>query len=138
MLRWVPFLMVASFLAGCGMPDQEVRDKAGDAAIAVKRVAESAGDAAKKAYDEAAAKGQVAVKDAGAKLSDAALKGKVLAGFELVSGLNAKEVEVNVNDGVVSLSGTVLTDLDKMKVEGVAYGVTGDRSKVVSKVVVLK
>lgn len=138
MLRLVSFFVVVSFLAGCGMPDQEVRDKAGDAAIAVKRAAENAGDAAKKAYDDAAAKGQVAMKDAGAKLSDAALKGKVLAGFELVNGLNAKEIEVSVSGGVVSLSGTVGSDMDKLKAEGVAYGVTGDRSKVVSKIVVLK
>lgn len=122
------------------MSDQEVRDKTGDAAVAAKHAAETAGDAVKKAaetaseklkagYDQAAEQGRAVMKDAGAKLSDAALQAKVLAGFKLVAGLDASNVEVEVREGKVYLSGTVPTQLDKWKAEGVAFGVTGDNSK---------
>ena len=128
-----PKAIIASLVAlacvGCGMSDKEVREKTGDAAVTVKHAAESASDTLKKAYDDAAAKSKEAMKDAGAKLSDETLKAKVNAGFGLISGLDAKGIAVDVRDGKVYLSGTVPSQLDKMKAEGVAYGVVGDSSK---------
>lgn len=128
MIKVVGFAVVILLAAGCGMSDQEVRDRTGDAAVAVKRAAEGAGAKAKEAYDSAAVKGREAMKDAGAKLSDATLKAKVIAGFGLVAGLDASKVDVDVRGGKVFLSGAVPTQLDKMKAEGVAYGVTGSTS----------
>jgi osmotically-inducible protein OsmY len=120
---------LAALCLGCGMSDQDIRQKTGDAAIAVKHAAETAGDKLKGAYSDAAEKGKEAMKNAGDKLSDEALKAKVNAGFGLVAGLDAKNISVDVRNGKVYLSGSVPTQLDKMKAEGVAYGVTGDSSK---------
>lgn len=114
---------------GCGMSDDELRKRTGDAAVSVKQAAENASEKMKGAYDDAAAKGKEAMKDAQGTLSDTALKAKVHAGFGLVAGLKAENVEVEVREGKVYLSGRVPTALDKMKAEGVAYGVTGDRAK---------
>jgi osmotically-inducible protein OsmY len=136
MIKQVGFAMLLLFGAGCGMSDQEVRERTGDAAVAVKRAADGAGVKAKEAYDAAAIKGREAMQDAGAKLSDAALRAKVLAGFGLVAGLDAGNVEVEVRQGKVFLSGTVPTQLDKMKAEGVAYGVTGSTSSYESTIAV--
>ena len=111
------------------MSEDELRQKTGDAAVSVKRAAEGAGEAAKKADEDAATQGRQAMKNAEADLSDAALKAKVLAGFKLVAGLNAEDIKVEVESGKVMLSGTVPTHMDKMKAEGVAYGVTGDAAK---------
>lgn len=120
---------VAVACVGCGMSDQELRDRTGDAAVSVKHAAEGASGKMKEAYDAAAAKSKQAMDTAGAKLSDAALRAKVLAGFKLIAGLEAKDIEVEAKDGKVYLSGTVPTQLDKMKAEGVAFGVTGDKAK---------
>lgn len=111
------------------MSDADVKEAAGNAAVSAKHAAENASDAMKKAYEDAAAKGKEAAAEAGSKLSDAALRAKVLAGFNLVAGLEAKGVQVEVKEGKVYLGGAVPTALDKMKAEGVAYGVTGDASK---------
>ena len=128
-MKSLAFFVLVVAVAGCGMSDQELRDKTGDAAVAVKHAAETAGYKLKGAYNDAAEKGRAAMKDAGAKLSDEALKAKVEAGFGLVAGLEAKNITVDAKDGKVFLSGRVPTQLDKMKAEGVAYGVTGDQSK---------
>jgi osmotically-inducible protein OsmY len=130
--KTIIFLAAGLALFGCGMSDQELHDRTGDAAVAAKRAAEGAGDTMKSAYDSAAAKGKEALGQAGEKLSDVALRAKVLAGFKLVAGLEADQIEVEVRDQVVYLKGAVPTELDKMKAEGVAFGVTGDRSKFVS------
>ncbi len=130
--KTVALVLAALALAGCKMTDDEIRQKTGDAAVAIKHAADKAGESMKGAYDEAAAKGKEAMGEAGEKLSDVALKGKVLAGFNLVAGLEAKDIEVEVKDKKVYLKGTVPTQMDKMKAEGVAYGVTGDTSKFVS------
>ena len=122
-------LALTTAALGCGMSDQELKDRTGNAAVSVKHAAEGASGKMKEAYDSAAAKGKEAMDTAGAKLSDAALKGKVLAGFKLVAGLEAKDIEVEAREGKVYLSGSVPTQLDKMKAEGVAFGVTGDKSK---------
>lgn len=116
------------------MSDDELRQRTGDAVVSVKRAAEDASAKMKGAYDDAAAKGKEAMKDAQGKLSDTTLQAKVLAGFKLVAGLNAENIEVEVAEGKVYLSGTVPTALDKMKAEGVAYGVTGETSKFESKI----
>ena len=128
-MRTAVFLLLTVAAAGCGMSDQDIRQKTGDAAVAVKHAAESASDKLKGAYDDAAAKGKIAIKDAGERLGDEALKAKIIAGFGLVAGLDAKNVNIDVKQGKVYLSGTVPTQLDKSKAEGVAYGVTGDTSK---------
>ena len=116
-------------VTGCNMSDQELRERTGDAAVGVKRAAETASGRAKEAYDAAAEKGREAMKDAGEQLSDAALRTKVLAGFNLVAELDASNIRVEARGGKVFLSGTVPTELDKMKAEGVAYGVTGSTAK---------
>ncbi len=120
------------------MSDAEVHKKSGDAAVAIKRVADGVGSAAKSAYDDAAKKSREAMKEAEKDLSDAALKAKVQAGFKLIAGLDASNVSVEAKEGKVFLKGTVPTQLDKMKVEGVAYGVTGDSKNYVSEVTVKK
>ncbi len=125
----IAIVCFALFCMGCGMSDDQLRQKTGDAAVSVKRAAQTASDSLKGAYDDAAQKGREAMKGAGEKLSDAALRAKVLAGFSLLADLNAKDVKVEARGGKVYLSGTVPTQIDKMKVEGVAYGVTGDPSK---------
>lgn len=122
-------LVSAVLIAGCGMSDDEVRQRTGDAAVAVKHAADKAGESMKSAYEDAAAKGREAMGQAGEQLSDVALKAKVMAGFKLVAGLDARDVKVEVVDHKVVLSGTVPTPMDKMKAEGVAYGVTGDATK---------
>jgi len=130
-------LLIASlFAAGCSMSDDELRKRTGDAAVSVKHAAEGASAKMKGAYDDAAAKGREAMADAKGQLSDAALKAKVLAGFKLVAGLKAEGVEVEAKEGKLYLSGTVPTPMDKMKAEGVAYGVTGDAAKFESSITV--
>lgn len=119
---------------GCNMSDDELRKRTGDAAVSVKHAAEGASEKMKGAYDDAAAKGREAMKDAQGKLSDTALKAKVVAGFNLVAGLKAEKIDVEVREGKVYLTGTVPTAIDKMKAEGVAYGVTGDTAKFESKI----
>ena len=128
-MKTLTAIAIATACLGCGMSDQELKDRTGDAAVSVKHAAEGASGKMKEAYDSAAAKGKEAMDEAGAKLSDAALRGKVLAGFKLVAGLEAKDIEVEARDGKVYLSGSVPTQLDKMKAEGVAFGVTGDKTK---------
>lgn len=116
------------------MSDEEVRQRTGDAAVSVKHAAEEASATMKGAYDDAAAKGKEAMADAQGELGDAALRAKVLAGFNLVAGLKAEQIEVEAKEGKLYLTGTVPTPMDKMKAEGVAYGVTGDASKFESKI----
>src|ERR1051325_10540157 len=96
--------LIAPFAAlciGCGMSDQDIRQRTGDAAVAVKHAAETAGDKLKGAYSDAAEKGKEAMKNAGDKLGDEALKAKVNAGFGLVAGLDAKNINVDVRQGKV-------------------------------------
>lgn len=120
------------------MSDAEVHQKSGDAAVALKRAAEGVGTAAKSAFDDAAKKSREAMKEAEKDLSDAALEAKVHAGFKLIAGLDASDVTVEAKDGKVILKGTVPTQMDKMKVEGVAFGVTGDSKRYISEVTVKK
>lgn len=135
-IRLALAIAVTTAALGCGMSDQDLHDRTGRAAVSVKQAAEGASNQMKAAYDSAAMKGKEAMDTAGAKLSDAALRGKVLAGFKLVAGLEAKDIEVEAKEGKIYLSGSVPTQLDKMKAEGVAFGVTGARSKYESTIVV--
>ena len=128
--------LVALALIGCGMSDAELRKRTGDAAVSAKHLAENAGEKLRGAYDDAAAKGKDMLKGAEGTLSDATLKAKIIGGFKLVAGLNADNIQVDVANGKVKLSGTVTTQLDKMKAEGVAYGITGDQSKYESTITV--
>lgn len=123
-MRYVGLILVV-FLVGCGLSETELREKTGDAAVSIKRGAESAGDRMQTAYDDAAAKGRDMMKNAEKDLSEAALRAKIQAGFKLVAGLNSENIKIDIEQGKVKLSGTVPTQLDKMKAEGVAYGVTG-------------
>ncbi len=116
------------------MSDKELREKAGDVAVSGKKMAENATESMKGAFDSAVSKGKELAASASETLSDAALKGKIIAGFNLVNGTNHENVIVEVKDGIVYLTGTVPTQLDKMKVEGVSLGVTGSADKVKSTV----
>ena len=118
--------------AGCGLSDNEVKEATGNAAVKVKRGAENTADQLRNTYNAAHAEGRKLAKSAGEKFSDGVLKAKVLAGFKLIKGLDAKNVTVTTRDGVVFLAGSVPTQLDRMKAEGLAYGVTGDGRKVQS------
>lgn len=137
MIRNALFCLTFGLLVtGCGISEAELRQKTGDAAVSVKRAADGAGESLKGAYDDAAKQGRLAMKNAEAQLSDAALRAKVLAGFKLVTGLDSSAINVEVREQKLFLSGTVPSQLDKMKAEGVAYGVTGSQSKFESKITV--
>jgi hyperosmotically inducible protein len=123
-------------LIGCSMSDQEVKEAAGNAAVGAKRAAEAAAENTKAAYEAASAKGREVASSASKTMNDALLKAKVLAAFKLIEGLHAEDVVVETSGGVVTLKGTVPTPLDKAKVEGVAYGVTGDLARVRSSVAI--
>ncbi len=114
---------------GCAASEDEVRQKAGDAAVAGKRAVDTASQAAKNAYDDAAAKSKELAAKAGEAVDDATMKGKVVAGFKLVKDLDSENVEVEVKDGVVTATGTVKTEKERMMVEGVLHGVTGGKYK---------
>ncbi len=133
--------MVCLAIFGCNMTDDEVRQKAGDIAVGTKKAVESASESLKNAYDEGVEMGkQVALsaqEKVGTAVDDAVLLGKIKAGFNLVKGLDARNITIKVDKGTVILAGTVPTELDKMKAEGVAYGVTGDLSKVKSELEVV-
>ena len=118
--------------AGCGKSDSEVKEAAGNAAVNVKHAAENTGAKIKEAYDQAAIKGKELAGEASKTWSDGVLKTKVITGFKVVKDLDSSHISVDAKDGVVYLSGTVPTELDKAKAEGVAYGVTGDQTKVQS------
>ena len=135
-IRLALAIAVTTAALGCGMSDQDLHDRTGRAAVSVKQAAEGASNQMKAAYDSAAMKGKQAMDTAGAQLSDAALRAKVLAGFKLVADLESEGIEVRARDGRIFLSGIVPTQLDKMKAEGVAFGVTGDRSKYESTIAV--
>ena len=138
-MKWIG--LAALFIigaSGCGMSDQELKDKAGDAAVSGKKMAEQAADSMKGAYDSAAEKGRELAASASETFNDVTLKGKIIAGFKLVKDTNADNVTVDVKDGIVTLTGTVPTELDKMKVEGICFGVTGSIEKVKSSVTVKK
>lgn len=119
-------------LAGCGMSDNEVKESVGTAAVKVKKGVDYTQEQMRNTYNSAYSQGRALAKTAGEKLSDAVLKAKVLTGFKLLKDLDASNVTVASKNGVVFLSGTVPTQLDRMKVEGIAYGVTGDSKKVQS------
>lgn len=136
-MKWLGMSVLCSVLAsGCGMSDKELKDKVGDVAVSGKHMAENAAQSMKGAYDAAAEKGKELAAKAGETLSDVTLKGKILAGFKMVKDTNADDVTVEVKDGIVTLTGTVPTELDKVKVEGICFGVTGSADKVKSSVAV--
>lgn len=134
---WI-FLASLIVVVGCGLSEAEVREGAGDAAVSAKRFLEGASQSAKDAFNRAAEKGKELKTTAEEKLDDALLRGKVIAGFNLVKGLDASGITVDARDGTVTLTGTVPTELDRMKATGVAYGVTGSMDRVVSKLEVRK
>lgn len=129
---WIPVFALV-FAAGCGMSDSDIRQKAGDAAVSTKHFLDGASDQAKEAFNAAAEKAKDAAQSAGKQLDDSMLRAKVLAGFKLVAGLDASNISVEAKSGVVTLTGTVPTELDKMKATGVAFGVTGSLDKVNAK-----
>lgn len=110
---------------GCQMSEDEVRQKAGDAAVAGKRALDTAGEATKKAYDQAVETTKHLAAKAGEVIDDATLKAKVLAGFRLVKDLETSDVQIEAKDGIVTATGTVKTERERMMVEGVLYGVAG-------------
>lgn len=107
------------------MSEDEVREKAGDAAVAGKRALDAAGEASKQAYDQAVEKTKELAAKAGEVIDDATLKGKVLAGFRLIKDLDTSNVQVEAKDGFVTATGTVKTERERMMVEGVLYGIAG-------------
>jgi osmotically-inducible protein OsmY len=129
-------LFVALCVLGCGLSEEQVREKAGDVAVSAKKAADVAQDSLSQAYDSAVAKGQTLAKQAGEIWDDNVLRAKVLTGFKLVKDLRTDDVTVEVKNGLVYLSGSVPTAKDKMIVEGIVYGITGDLSKLKSSVVV--
>ena len=114
------------------MSDNEVKESVGNAAVKVKKGAEYSQEQMRNTYNSAFEQGRKLSKEAGEKLSDGVLKAKVLAGFKLVNGLDSSNVLVVTKNGMIFLSGFVPTQLDRMKAEGVAYGVAGDAKKVQS------
>lgn len=59
------------------------------------------------------------------KAADAWITAKVKSKFGLSKGIEAGDISVHTDDGVVSLSGTVATAREKMKAEKVARHVKG-------------
>ncbi len=125
-------------MAGCGMSDSEVRQRAGDVAVGSKHLLEGASEKGKEAFQAASDKAKDLVKGASEKMDDAMLKAKVLAGFKLMDGLDTSKVTVEAQNGKVILNGTVPTETDRLKVIGVAYGITGNWDRVESHVTVAK
>jgi osmotically-inducible protein OsmY len=124
--------MLAIWLAvtGCKMSDQDVKEAAGNAAVKAKHAAQFTQEQIRNGYNSALEQGRKLAKELGEKADDALIRTKILAGFKLISGLDASNVTVEVKNKVVTLEGTVPTLLDQMKVEGIAYGVTGDAKRV--------
>lgn len=112
-------------ISACNVSEEELREKAGDAAVSAKRALDTAGDSAKKAFDSAAEQTKQLAAKTGETLSDTVLREKILAGFRLVAGLQHEGIEVIVEKGHVTLRGSVPTPIDKMKALGVAFGVVG-------------
>jgi hyperosmotically inducible protein len=121
---WV-FALGLALTVGCKMSEDEVREKAGDAAVAGKRALDTAGEASKQAYDQAVEKTKELAAKAGEVIDDTTLRGKVLAGFRLIKDLDTSNVQVEVKDGFVTATGTVKTERERMMVEGVLYGIAG-------------
>ncbi|MCW5947851.1 MAG: BON domain-containing protein [Fimbriimonadales bacterium] len=122
-------VLCLAFAVGCGMSEDEVRQKAGDTAVAGKRAVDTAAAAMKNAYDHAAEVGKEYAVKAGEAIDDATLKGKVVAAMKLIDGLDSSAVSIEVKDGMAIASGTVKTEKERMMVEGVLYGVTGGKYK---------
>lgn len=129
-------LLFSFYVVGCNLSEEQVREKAGDVAVSAKRVADTAQDSLSQAYDSAVEKGRTLTKQAGEVWDDGVLRAKIFTGFKLVKDLNTENVQVEVKNGVVYLKGSVPTSKDKMIVEGIVYGITGDLSKLKSSVVV--
>lgn len=73
----------------------------------------------------AAAKAQNAADEAGETISDAWITSKVKSSFLLSSNLSGMDISVDTNDGVVTLSGTVMTDEEKDLAVNTAKNIRG-------------
>lgn len=98
----------------------------------VNRAADQAGDAAKSAADQAgAAAGRAADKvgaaaqDAKANLSDAGLTAKVKTRLGTDNRVHATHIDVDTNNKVVTLKGTVASDAERQAAVEIARGTDG-------------
>lgn len=97
-----------------------------------KRPPGQSADMVRETYNAAHAKGREIAKASGSNLPDNAIKNKIVGGFKLVDGLNAKSIQVSVTKGIITLKGSVPSMNDRLKAEGMAYGFAGSGKKVQS------
>jgi hyperosmotically inducible periplasmic protein len=104
-------LVAGPFLAGCG-----------------DRSTNSAGARLDRSMDKIASATQAGAADAAASVDDAAITAKVKAAVLAEPGLRTLQIDVDTNDGVVTLSGVVDSPALKERAAQVAQGVGGVRS----------
>jgi hyperosmotically inducible periplasmic protein len=104
-------LVAGPFLAGCG--DHSTN---------------SAGARLDRSMDKIATATQSGAADAASSVDDAAITAKVKAAVLAEPGLRTLEIDVDTNDGVVTLSGVVDNPTLKERAALVAQGVGGVRS----------
>jgi len=96
----------------------------------VKRLPGPSAEFVRETYNSAHAKGREIAKASGPNLTDKAIKDKIVGGFKLVDGLDAKSIQVSITKGIITLKGSVPSMNDRLKAEGLAYGFAGSGKKV--------
>lgn len=122
---------VALVAAGC---DRQ-RHPAETAGQQIDRAAQTAGERLDRAATEAAEKGKDAAAKAANALDDAAVTAKVKAALFAEPGLKMLQIDVATHDGVVTLAGTVDTQVLHERAVQIAGALIGVR-KVVDRLVV--
>lgn len=136
-MRFV-WLLLLTLVLGCGMSEAERERAANRAAVEAEEQAESLREQFRSVYDKAYDEGRRLAGELGEKATDEATRAKLLAAYALMEDLDTSRMKVSVEGGVVHLDGTVPTEPQRMKAEGLAYGVTGDGKRVRSTLTVPK
>ncbi|CAG1007111.1 Osmotically-inducible protein Y [Burkholderiales bacterium] len=112
----------AAILAGCGEPNPE---RVGSLPERTTGPAASATERIEQGVDRTTSMAAAAVDMGAAAIDDAAITGKVKAAIIVEPGLKALAIDVDTKDGVVTLTGTVDSVLDKERAVHVAQNVSG-------------
>jgi len=125
---WATFALLA---AGC----EEKRNVAESAGQKIDRAAESAGQKMERASEQATASAKDAASKAGQVLDDAALTAKVKAALFAEPGLKTLQIDVDSKNGVVTLAGSVDSEVLHKRAVQIAGAMSGVQ-RVVDKLVV--
>ena len=126
--------LAAFALAGCGQhsDDQTVGQKLDSAVERTSKAAHEAKDDARTAVMGAAAEAKdkmsSAADKAGNKADDARISSSVKAGLAAEKEVSAARIDVDTQDGVVTLSGNVPTAAAKARANEIAHGVKDVKS----------